>query len=207
MKPLIATPLHSGSADREFITGLLAAQGLYAGWMCLEGHANICRARDLLAAQFLATDCDSMIFIDGDVGFSRQDMEMLLASPHPITAGIYRRKNDSGHWVCHPQPHEARHDANLSSLARVERVGTGFLRIDRRVFDALVAGSHVNRYANGDQQVHQFFPTGLYNGEFLSEDYYFCELAAKAGFDIYIDTRIKLKHVGRRVYQEEARNE
>ncbi|HTE43179.1 MAG TPA: hypothetical protein VK629_20320 [Steroidobacteraceae bacterium] len=202
MKTLIATPLHSGTADREFITGLLAAQGLYAGWMCLEGHANICRARDLLAAQFLATDCDSMIFIDGDVGFSRQDMELLLASPFPLTAGLYRRKNDSADWVCHPQPHEAPRDADYPSLARIVRVGTGFLRIDRKVFETLAAGNHINVYANGDQQVNQFFPTGLYQGEFLSEDYYFCELAAKAGFSIYVDTRIKLKHVGRRVYQE-----
>ena len=49
MKALLATPLHTGSAEREFINGLLEAHGLYAGWTCLEGQANISRARDLLA--------------------------------------------------------------------------------------------------------------------------------------------------------------
>lgn len=61
MKALLATPLLNGTADREFITGLLQAHGLYAGWICLEGQANISRARDLLVAQFMATDCTTLV--------------------------------------------------------------------------------------------------------------------------------------------------
>jgi len=202
MKALVATPLHSGAADREFVTGLLQAHGLYAGWTCLEGHANICRARDLLAAQFLATDCTTLLFIDGDVGFGRQDVERLLASPYPVTGGLYQRKNGSGEWVCHPQPQDAPADVAHPSLRRVARVGTGFLRIDRVVLQNMIAGGHVAEYPVGDLRVQQFFPTGVLDGEFLSEDYYFCELAARAGFGVYVDTRIKLKHVGRFVYQE-----
>jgi len=204
MQALIATPLHSGAADREFITGLLDAHGLYAGWMCLEGHANICRARDLLAAQFLDTGCDTLIFIDGDVGFLRKDLELLLASPYPLSSGLYQRKNGSGEWVCFPQPDQGVPDAQHPQLRRVARAGTGFLRIDRTVFEKLIAGSHVGNYPAGERQVHQFFPTGVYQGEFLSEDYYFCELAARAGFGVYVDTRIKLRHVGRHVYRDAA---
>jgi hypothetical protein len=205
MKALIATPLHSGTADREFITGLLDAHGVYAGWMCLEGHANICRARDLLAAQFLATDCTTLVFIDGDTGFTRTDLALLLSSPHPITSGLCKRKNESGEWVCHPQPETVvPNDPARPEYRPLARAGTGFLRIDRLVFDALVANGSVASYPVGNAKVHQFFPTGVRNGEFLSEDYYFCELAAQAGFSVYADTRIQLKHVGRFVYQSKA---
>ena len=202
MKVLLATPLHSGSADREFIIGLLQAQGLYAAWTCLEGQANISRARDILAAQFLASDCTSLVFVDGDVGFSRQDLQWLLESPHAITSGLYQRKNGSGQWVCVPQPDVAATLIGQPNYRRAQRVGTGFLRIERAVFEKMIASGLVAEYPVESNRLHQFFPSGVLDGHFLSEDYYFCELAARAGFDIHIDTRIRLKHVGRFIFQQ-----
>ena len=202
MKTLLATPLHTGAADREFIIGLLQAQGLYAAWSCLEGQANISRARDILAGQFLATDCTSLVFIDGDVGFSRQDLEWLLDSPYPITGGLYQRKSASGQWVCVPQPEAAPAEPGAAHYRRVQRVGTGFLRIDRSVFEALIARELVLEYPLEANRLHQFFPSGVLDGQFLSEDYYFCELAARAGIAIRVDSRIRLKHVGRYIFQQ-----
>lgn len=202
MKALLATPLHSGAAEREFIIGLLQAHGLYAAWTCLEGQANISRARDILAAQFLASDCTSLVFIDGDVGFTRQDLQWLLESPFPLTAGLYQRKNSSGQWVCFPQPDAAAVDPHSTNYRRVQRVGTGFLRIDRVVFETLITQKLVVEYPLESNRLHTFFPTGVLDGQFLSEDYYFCELAARAGFPIRIDTRIRLKHVGRFIFQQ-----
>jgi hypothetical protein len=202
LKTLLATPLHTGAADREFIIGLLQSHGLYAAWTCLEGQANISRARDILAAQFLATDCTSLVFVDGDVGFSRQDLQCLLESPFPITGGLYQRKNSSGQWVCVPQPDAATLEPEHAHHRRVQRVGTGFLRIDRVVFETLINRQIAIEYPLDANRLHQFFPTGVFEGQFLSEDYYFCELAARAGFGIHIDTRIRLKHVGRFIFQQ-----
>ncbi len=203
MKALLATPLHDGTAAREFITGLLQAHGLYAGWICLEGQANISRARDLLAAQFLATDCSTLVFIDGDIGFGYQDLHYLLSSPYPLTGGLYPRKAASRKWVCVPQPEELPPVAGHPELRRVQRVGTGFLRIDRSVFETVVDAGLASAFALDGKQLHHFFPSGLLDGEFLSEDYYFCELAARAGFGVYVDNRIRLRHVGRLVYQRD----
>ena len=72
MKVLIATPLHDGRAERDFINGLLQCHGLYYAWACVEGQANISLARDMLAGQFLASDCTTLVMIDGDIGFGRQ---------------------------------------------------------------------------------------------------------------------------------------
>jgi hypothetical protein len=201
LKTLLATPLHTGAADREFIIGLLQAHGLYAAWTCLEGQANISRARDILAAQFLASDCTSLVFVDGDVGFSRQDLQWLLESPFPITSGLYQRKNSSGQWVCVPQPEAGAPEPQGVHYRRVQRVGTGFLRIDRAVFQTVIDRQLVVDYPLDANRLHQFFPSGVLDGQFLSEDYYFCELAARAGFAVRVDTRIRLKHVGRFIFQ------
>jgi hypothetical protein len=204
MKALLATPLHSGCADRDFITGLLESHGLYAGWSCLEGQANISHARDLLVAQFLASDCTTLVFIDGDIGFGRGDLQRLLSAPLAIVGGLYPRKRETLKWVCVPQPEDLPEIPGYPGYKRVRRVGTGFLRIDRTVFEKLIASGHVASYPARGQTVHHFFPSGVVDGEFLSEDFYFCEIAARAGFGIYVDQNIRLRHVGRRVYRPDA---
>ncbi|HKE92948.1 MAG TPA: hypothetical protein VKB34_01465, partial [Povalibacter sp.] len=161
MKALLATPLHSGCAEREFITGLLAAHGLYAAWTCLEGQANISRARDLMMAQFLASDCTTLVFVDGDIGFGRDDLQRLLASPFPITGGLYPRKGGKLKWVCVPQPEDLAVIPDYPDYRRVRRVGTGFLRIDRDALEKMIASGHVSHYVLNGNRIHHFFPSGL----------------------------------------------
>jgi hypothetical protein len=200
MKVLLATPLHSGTADREFINGLLECHGLYASWACLEGQANISRARDQLAASFLAGDCDSLVFIDGDIGFRRADLEHLLASPFPVTGGLYPRKTAQKPFVCAPQPELAPIVPGHEDYRLVKRVGTGFLRIDRSAFETLIQKNMALAYPLDGARLHQFFPSGVLDGVFLSEDYFFCELLVRAGIAIHIDTRVRLRHVGRVIF-------
>jgi len=101
-----------------------------------------------------------------------------------------------------PQPNELPPVADQPGLRRVRRVGTGFLRIDRSVFEAMIDGGQAGAFALDGKHVRHFFPSGLLDGEFLSEDYYFCELAACAGFG-NVDSRIRLQHVGRLVYRHD----
>ena len=202
MKALIATPLHDGRAEREFINGLLQCHGLYYAWACIEGQANISLARDSLAAQFLASDCTTLVFIDGDIGFGRADLQTLLSTPQSLVGGLYPRKRAQADWVFAPA--EGHTPAALSGARpfKVRHVGCGFLKIERRVFTDLISSGKCAPYPGVDgHPAHHFFASGVMNGEFLSEDYYFCELAARAGHAVHADPRIRLRHVGRRVYE------
>jgi hypothetical protein len=201
MKVLIATPLHDGRGERDFINGLLQCHGLYYAWACVEGQANISLARDMLAGQFLASDCTTLIMIDGDIGFGRGDLETLLRSPHGVTSGMYPRKRDQGGWVF--EPHDANVDRQIAAGKPfpVRHAGAGFLKVERRVFTDIARSSELTTYRGADgQTTHHFFRSGVVNSEFLSEDYYFCELAAQAGHTVHVDPRIRLRHIGRRVY-------
>jgi hypothetical protein len=204
VKVLIATPLYDGRADREFITGLMNSHGLYHAWTCLEGQANISLARDMLAAQFLASDCTTLVFIDGDIGFIRKDLETLLASRHAVTSGMYPRKRAQEDWVFVPLGDDSEQLIEAGKPFPVKYTGAGFLKIERRVFTDLENSGRCPFYASGDGgQIRHFFGTGVLDGVFMSEDYQFCELAAQAGHRVHLDPRIRLRHVGKWTFERE----
>jgi hypothetical protein len=201
MKVLIATPLHDGRADRDFINGLLQCHGLYYAWACVEGQANISLARDMIAGQFLASDCTTLLMIDGDIGFGRHDVEALLRSPHSVTSGMYPRKRAEGGWVFVPLEGDVDKEIAGGKPFRVRHAGAGFLRVDRRVFTDLIKSGTLPTYPGADgRTTHHFFRSGVTGNEFLSEDYYFGEVARQAGHPTYVDPQIRLRHVGRRIY-------
>src|ERR1700735_4666324 len=202
MKSLIATPLIDGRADLEFVNGLIACQGLYHGWACVAGGSHISLARDLLSAQFLAGSCDHLIFIDGDIAFTRADLERLLASDKSLVSGMYPRKGPGGTWSFKTGSSGSDDPLPAKALIPVRHAPCGFLRIDRRVFDD-VAKSGLSpqlKYSFEGHPLHHFFQTGVIDGELLPEDYYFCDLARKAGHPPFVDTAIRLRHVGRAIY-------
>jgi hypothetical protein len=202
-KSLIATPLIDGRADLEFVNGLIGCQGLYHGWACVAGLAHISLARDLLAAQFLAGSCDQLIFIDGDIAFTRADLEALLASDKSLVSGMYPRKGPGGSWSFKTGSLRPDEPLPAKGLIPVRYAPCGFLRIDRRVFDDIAkSGSCPQlKYSFEGHPVHHFFQTGVIDGELLPEDYYFCELARRASHQPFVDTAIRLRHIGRAVYE------
>jgi hypothetical protein len=62
-----------------------------------------------------------------------------------------------------------------------------------------------NPHTRGDTQpsitMYDVFKTGVFDGEYLSEDYYVCRILRELGFDVYIDPSIKVKHNGMYVFQ------
>lgn len=78
---MIATPLYDGAqADylRSIVglTGAAERAGVPCSFAWLSNNAVIDRARNLLAARFLASDATHLVFIDGDIGF---DPDQLIA--------------------------------------------------------------------------------------------------------------------------------
>ena len=87
----------------------------------------------------------------------------------------------------------------------IARAGTGFLRVHRTVLEKMkdVGPSNANwsqHYVNHGSDEWEFFPVGVVNKEFLSEDWYFCDRARALGFKIMLDTRIQLRHEGVAIY-------
>lgn len=206
IKALLATPLIDGRADREFVSGLIASQGLYHAWACVEGQSHISLARDLLTAQFLATDCDRLVFIDGDIGFTRAHLARLLAAGRSLVSGLYPAKTRDMPWTFRTTSGEPGTDLGPhadAGLVRVRYAPCGFLCVERRVFDDLALSGTCPPYTFRGQSLRHFFQSGVVDGKFLSEDFYFSALATRAGHPPHVDPEIKLRHLGRTAYQRE----
>ncbi len=60
--------------------------------------------------------------------------------------------------------------------------------------------NHNPFYSRGDNlgnfKIYDIFKVGIFNGEYLSEDYFFCKLCRKLGYKVYVDLFIKVRHNG-----------
>lgn len=170
----------------------------------VSGDSLVTRARDTLWTQFMLTDCTHQFFLDDDIGFNPYDVLRMLDSGLDFVCGAYPIKDDSRERYCvnlhpdqtkNPEPH----------YRRVSTTGTGFMLMSRaaceRVMDHLQPRvyRHNGNDVRGNFFVFQIGPDG--KNWFRSEDYYVCDAYCQAGGEIFVDTRIKLTHMGTKVWK------
>lgn len=162
------------------------------------GCSIITMARNKLVDEFLKTDCTELLFIDSDVICQSEDILRLLAQSgdKDITAGNYpRRAKDKKFFM------DLHFDKNNElefdgSLMRINRVGTGFMLIQRHVIETLAAKAEKYVSMDGAAEVHSIFDFKIENGNFVGEDYSFCDKARAEGFKVWTDVEISLPHMG-----------
>ena len=199
MSVMVCSPLRDKRAHISYIIGLMQINGAYGGWMPMGGQGDIHVARTTLANQFMKSKHDALVFIDGDIGFTRQDFLELVGSDAVYVSGLYPGKAD--------QPEFIYRDINMkvvpidqvprNGLHKVGLIPTGFLKIHRSVFETIAQKGVAQAYAKG--QHHHFFPSLIVDDYLQSEDYSFCHLAKQAGFTPVINAGIRLEHDGRRI--------
>lgn len=196
-KVMIATPMRGSQV--QYCVGLMMAGGLYGSWTPLIGQSDIHMARDTLANGFFNDKrFDTLVWIDSDIGFTRQNFIDLLNTTEPLVSGLYTTKEQP------PRPHCLDEDAKPLPLAdipeqgmlRTRFVAGGFLKVERRVLQAIVDQKLVRTCLKGE--FHVFYERRIFNDLLLSEDYSFSDIAYEAGFDSWIDCSIRLEHDGRK---------
>lgn len=193
----LLTPSRGSQNHTAYTSGVLNSFGVYGCWVPLVGQSDIYVARNVLANWFHAeSGMDSMVFIDSDIGFEREDLQRLLAHPEPIVAGVYPGRAQISADLCR---NADRTIPNIDQIRAVELfpvrlAPTGFMKIDRIVFDTIVSRGLTPSYGKGTK--HHFFQSAIIDDELASEDFAFCELVNAAGFQIFADGRINLNHDG-----------
>lgn len=191
---MLATPAYKGF-EGQYTVGLMGAIGLYNAWLPHYDQADIYVARNALANTFMAqTDFETLIMVDSDIGFSRDDLQMLIDSKADFVSGMYPTKGTEGEWLFRELNGEKPNAPTipLSGLRHVKWVATGFLKINRCVFQALIDSKQCAPYGGG--KCHQYFQGVIADDYLLSEDYSFAELVRRAGIDAFVNCGISLQH-------------
>lgn len=199
----VATPAYNGNVTTDYAISIAESiqfatlHGIQTTAAVMGNGAFIELARNTFVQLFLQTDCTHLFFIDADLRWSPKGYAGLLASGHPICAGIYPKRQDPEEYPCHWMNNP---DGTLlvdEGWVMMDRVPTGFLCIERRVIEEMVADAKVIKCKThiGETQPYLFETYVNENADFVGEDFAFCaKYVAKYGKGIHVYPDLDFTH-------------
>ena len=178
-KLMVAIPCYDGRLNIKTAFALAALvpkldkMGVQIQLSHLSGCSIITKARNALVTKFMDSDCTDLLFVDSDVIITPEDVIRLLAlsGGKDITAGSYPRRADDRKFFL---------DFYLNDDGELEFDENGLMRVNN------VADTHESAV----------FDFAIVDGNYIGEDYLFCQRARAEGFTVFLDTDISLPHVG-----------
>jgi hypothetical protein len=220
-KLYLATPMYGGNCTAGYTSSVInLAKRVAYEHMFVTNESLVTRARNMLTHMFLNSDCTHMLFVDADVAFDVDGVQAMLDADKPIIGALYAKKVIDWNAVHNAVMRGAQpmHLPQVASPAYVQgnitafdkpvevrSVGTGAMLIKREVFETLKdstpkgkLGSSVVGQIAPDTVVHHYFESGQDDdtGEFLSEDYHFCQKWRKVGGKVYCAPWVRTVHIG-----------
>lgn len=202
MRIFAAIPAYDGKVGVETVRSLLNEQGAAAllgveiQVGILPGCSLITMGRNQLVADFLATDCDRLVFVDADVSWTPGDLIRIAMHPVDVVGGAYRYKKTEEdypiRWLDKPELWADRE----TGLIEVESVPGGFLAISRRAFEHLRAAHPERAYQHEGRAFHGFFHAPIEAGRIWGEDTAFCNDWRLSGGQVWLDPNLTLTHSG-----------
>lgn len=198
------------------------------------------RARNYCVDEFMKrSPASHLIFIDADIEFKPMDVLALAAIAEPdtdkdVVCGPYPLKNiawekikyavdkgvaDNGSDVLSGYATDYVFNIDnsvktfkLNEPIRVAEAGTGFMCIQRSVFERFQKSYPQYEYTpdhirsksfSGDQKVWSYFHTEIdeKTNRYLSEDYWFCRKISDIGMKTWICPWMQMNHVGSYLYE------
>jgi hypothetical protein len=216
------------------LSALAMQRGIPIEYYPLFNESHIDRGRNLCANRFLGTRHTHILFIDADIQFEPQHALDLLQLADPesdrdIVCGFYPKKCINwrkiveavklgladedprvlemfvGDMAYTPElTEEMRKPRSIYDLTPLHEAATGFMMIQRRVFERLMdANPDLWHWKLGDKKEKQwvFFDAKIDPDEnpyrrYLSEDYDFSRLVRNAGMRMWLAPWMNLIHHG-----------
>jgi len=160
----------------------------YDAKMLIRKASLIHDSRNKIAQQAIDEGFDYLMFIDSDMKFPGDALNRLMSLNLDVVGGLYYRKQP---------PHAPVIAQKMGKTLTIPRlwpktkpfevfsVATGFMLINTKVLKAIKP---------------PYFFYGKYHDMDMGEDVYFCHKAQQAGFKVWCDPTIDLKHIGEYEY-------
>lgn len=205
----------------------------------LFNESLITRARNYCVDEFLRSGATHLMFIDSDIGFDPNDVIALLAissiegNDKHVIGGPYPKKCISWEKIIHAvnkgagdadpnalekyvgdyvfNPRAGTKEIPIGEPVEVMELGTGFMMIQRKVFDQYKEAyphlsykpDHVRtEHFDGTREIHAYFDCIIdpQSRRYLSEDYMFCYNVERMGMKVWLCPWMQLKHVGSYIF-------
>ena len=188
----------------------------------IANESLIQRARNFLCHYFMnQSTCTHLLFVDADIQFDPAHVMRMVAAEVDIIGGVYPKK--LLHWerletLSPDQMDQLKRSDNTPLLDFVDRsptlddpvvppeqsdlpqsvrwIGTGLMLIKRHVLERMQADLPERTFWANQQKIYAFFDCVLWNGVYLSEDYYFCERWRELGGVVHSAPWAKCTHWG-----------
>ena len=214
---MIALPCHGGIVAEKttmslFNLGkLLLRNNISHGLLTQANSSIITQGRSKCANFFINnTDHEYLFFLDSDIGFDAESVLKLISHNVDIVSGAYPMKTIPLRYCINVvQPEQRRGD-----LIKIEGNGMGFVLIHRNVLVKMAQSFPELKYipSEGDSNIpptqseidnsYHFFMEHKKDNSYMSEDKSFFYRASMIGYDIWLDTTIKLQHIGSHIFTE-----
>jgi hypothetical protein len=186
------------------------------------------RARNACVTRFMASkECTHLLFVDADIQFDGLSIVKMLQEKKGCIVGAYPKKaldmeaikdnflktasqleliQSSVKYAFNFKPQRSHRVER--GVVEVLDAPTGFMMIEKRVFREMIKSypqfeyiNDVNAYQiNETDRFYDLFPSQVFDGRYLSEDYGFCRLWQRIGGKIFTDLTVKLNHIGQFCY-------
>lgn len=207
MHVMVAIPAYTGQIHlgtmRSLFTDLLALQARGDAWTLMDecGSGLIADARALIVAKFLASPCDTLVFIDSDVCWEAGALLKLLDHPVDFVAGIYPQRKDPITYAVRWKDDKELWAEN--GLLEVQGTPAGFMKLSRAMLEAMCEKyAHLAFHAENapDKKSIGLFSDYWIGDCKLGEDYAFGARWRDMGGKVWIDPEIRMGHVGYKTF-------
>lgn len=148
--------------------------------LCNQKGSILPANRNRLVKEARGMNCSHLLQIDSDLSFPPSALKRLLSHRKEIVGATYARRSSPHDNLAVPLNRVPEHHA--SGLTAVDRLPTGMLLIDMKVFDKIK--EPIFRFPT--QEACEAYP----HGNIAGEDYYLCDSAREAGFDVWLDVEL-----------------
>jgi GT2 family glycosyltransferase len=190
----VAVPMNRPIEFRTFESFIRLAnlRGIHNYSFGFTQNSLVYDARETLVDQFLKSECDAIMFIDSDMVFHPQSIEILSKHDVPfVTAKAYKRVEP--YQPCFYNKVELLEDGNVylespveysKEIMEIQGAGMACALIKREVFERI--------------EKPYFFPFPN-----VGEDLSFCLKLKNAGVKMYVDLLLQFGHLSQQVILEE----
>lgn len=205
-KLFAGVPAYNGMVHIDCVNTLLGLSqiGIPSSTMFIGNESLITRGRNTIFSMFVHLyDFTHLLFLDADVGISAMDIRKMLDYNKDVLGVPVRLKgvDKRGNPVYNVGKLLGPSD---NGLLKYSKIGTAVLMVSRDACEKLIEKTEPDTYkksiSNGIsmENIVQYdvFKTGVIDGEYQSEDFWFCEKLREVGYDIFVDPNIKTVHNG-----------